>query len=174
MLDATNLISIGHIVRTHGTDGVLQCRMINSYWEQNDAEFIILRVEGLPVPFRVIDWRTKGQTDVLLTLRNITTEQQALRFVGCEALMQRNDIAETQQSDMTDPTELIGYTIHDLTSGYTDIITRIDTSTINTLVELSNGQIIPLHEDLIEELHIPTRQLSVRLPQGLIDIDENS
>ena len=77
MITEQELLHIGRIVRTHGTGGELQCRMTNTCWEDNDATFIILSVDGIYVPFRVTDWRTKGSDDVLLTIHDVSTEQHA-------------------------------------------------------------------------------------------------
>ena len=167
MIRPEELIQIGHIIRTHGTSGELQCRMQNTYWEDADATFIILNVDQIYVPFRVTDWRTKGSEDVLLTLQGVNSEQQALRYVGCQALMLRSDLPSDAEQP-TDYASLTGYTLCDATHGKLGTITGIDTSTLNTLVQLDNGVLLPLHEDFIAEVDVQTKTITVRLPEGLI------
>lgn len=168
MISENELVHIGRIQRTHATCGELQCRMTNTCWEDNDATFIIINVDDIFVPFRVTDWRTKGSEDVLLTIRGIDTEQQAARLIGAEAYMLRSDLpADTELP--TDLASLNGYTLHDETHGEIGTITAIDTSTLNTLIELDNGTLLPLHEDLITGIEPQTRTLTVRLPEGLIE-----
>ena len=168
MIREDELIHIGRLVRTHGTGGDLQCRMLNTLWEDNEAEFIILRLEEIFVPFRVTDWRTKGAEDVLLTLKDVDSEQQAARFVGAEAYMLRSDLPDdTQQA--ADLSSLTGYTLIDSTHGKIGTITAIDTSTLNTLVQLDNGALLPLHEDFITAMDSVGKSLTVQLPDGLID-----
>lgn len=167
MIRQEELIPIGHIIRTHGTGGELQCRMQNTYWEDADATFIILNVEQIYVPFRVTDWRTKGSEDVLLTLQGVSSEQQALRYVGCQTLMLRSDLpADTEQP--TDFASLVGYTLRDAKHGQLSTITGIDTSTLNTLVQLDNGVLLPLHEDFVTEVDTELKIIAVRMPEGLI------
>jgi len=161
------LIHIGHIQRTHGTSGELQCRMRNTCWEDNDATFIILCIDEIFVPFRVTDWRTKGNEDVLLTLQGIESEQQALRFIGCEAYMLRSDLPEDTETP-ADLTSLTGYTLIDIEQGALGVITDIDTSTMNTLIQLDNGTLLPLHEDFVEDIDAQTKKVTVRMPEGLI------
>lgn len=168
MISKHEIVHIGYIQRTHGTSGELQCRMLNTYWEDNDATFVILNVDEIFVPFRVTDWRTKGSEDVLLTLEEVKTEQQALRYVGAEAYMLRSD----QQEDVASATEfgsIVGYTLCDTKHGSLGVITAVDTSTLNTLAQLDSGVLIPLHEDFVTEANSQTRVLSVRLPEGLIE-----
>ena len=167
MITAEEVIHIGRMQRTHGTSGELQCRMQNTLWEDNDATFIVLNVDEIFVPFRVTDWRTKGSEDVLLTMQGVNSEQQALRFVGCEAYMLRTDLPEDADVH-TDLSTLTGYTVYDTGHGLLGTITAIDTSTLNTLVQLDSGALLPLHEDFVVEADAQEKKLTVRMPEGLV------
>ena len=63
---------------------------------------------------------------------------------------------------------LIGYKVEDNNKGLLGIIEAIDTTTINTLVQLDNGIVLPLHEDFIESADSKNHVLVLNLPQGLI------
>lgn len=168
MIRQEELIHIGRIHRTHGTNGELQCRMLSTLWEDNDATFIILNVDAIFVPFRVTDWRTKGSEDVLLTLQGVCSEERAARFIGCEAYMLRSDVS-ADTDEPFDPESLIGYTVHDQSHGYIGKITAVDTSTLNTLVQLDSELLLPLHEDFVCEVDAEAKRLNLRLPEGLIE-----
>ncbi len=168
MINASDIVHIGRIQRTHGTSGELQCRMLNTCWEDNDATFIILKLDEIFVPFRVTDWRTKGSEDVLLSLQGVGTEQQAARLVGAEAYMLRSDLNEQAEEPM-DYEQLVGYKLCDVERGEIGTISAIDTSTMNTLVQLDNGLLLPLHEDFVVEVNASVARLVIRMPQGLID-----
>lgn len=168
MISEQELIAIGTLIRTHGTSGELQCRMRSTAWEDNDPTFIILSLEQIFVPFRVTDWRTKGSNDVLLTLQGIRSEQAATRLIGSEAYMLRSDLPAEEQ-EQTDLSTLIGYSLHDTRHGEIGTITAIDTSTLNTLIELSNGTLLPLHEDFIVEISQDNKRITTRFPQGLLE-----
>ena len=167
MISEQEIVHIGRLQRTHGTNGELQCRMENTWWEDNDATFIVLKVDEIFVPFRVTDWRTKGSEDILLTLQGVDSEQRALRFVGCDAYMLRTDLPEDTEEPLNIES-LIGYTLCDTQHGTIGIITAVDTSTMNTLLQLDNGVILPLHEDFITEADEEGKKLTIRIPDGLI------
>lgn len=167
MISEQEIVHVGRIQRTHGTNGELQCRMQNTWWEDNDATFIILKVDEIFVPFRVSDWRTKGNEDVLLTLHGVASEQHALRFVGCDAYMLRTDLPEDTEEPLNIGS-LTGYTLCDIERGTIGIITAIDTSTMNTLLQLDSGAILPLHEDFVVEVNAQNKTLAIRAPKGLI------
>ena len=167
MIREEEIIHIGHIVRAHGHNGTLQCSMLNTYWEDNDPTFIILCVDAIYVPFRVDDWRTKGARDVLLTLHHTASLRQAETLIGCEAYMLKRDLPADSLPE-TELTSLTGYQLHDNVHGVIGTIRAIDSSTLNTLIELDNGLLLPLHEDLIERIDTNEHILYTRLPHGLI------
>ena len=82
--------------------------------------------------------------------------------------MLRSDLPDdTQQA--ADLSSLTGYTLIDSKHGKIGTITTIDTSTLNTLVQLDNGALLPLHEDFITAMDTTDKSLTVQLPEGLID-----
>ncbi|MBQ0075906.1 MAG: hypothetical protein KBS69_02035 [Bacteroidales bacterium] len=160
MINDSDILMIGTIVRTHGKQGELQCRTTNEYWDDAEATFLILRINAIPVPFRVLDWRVKGQ-DLLFTLKGITTEEQALALVGCEVSMLRSDIANPEEQALLSWQDIVGYRIGEAT------IEQIDDSTANVLAQLSDGRLVPLHEDLITDIDHDQRIVTMNLPEGL-------
>ncbi len=160
MINDSDILTIGTIVRTHGKQGELQCRTVNEYWDDAEATFLILRINAIPVPFRVLDWRVKGQ-DLLFTLKGITTEEQALALVGCEVSMLRSDIANPEEQALLSWQDIVGYRIGEAT------IEQIDDSTANVLAQLSDGRLVPLHEDLITDIDHDQRIVTMNLPEGL-------
>lgn len=166
MILEKELLHIGEITRTHGNHGELQCRMVNDCWETTDAQFVVLKIDAIFVPFRVTDWRCKGAEDVLLTLRDIDTETKAAHLVGTSAFMLKKDLTQEQQELLTWP-DLIGYSIHDDTQGNIGKVKAIDDTTINTLLILEDGRLIPAHEDFIINIDAEHRILHVSLPEGL-------
>ncbi|MBQ0154906.1 MAG: hypothetical protein KBS70_09065 [Bacteroidales bacterium] len=160
MINDQDIIAIGTMVRTHGKQGELQCRTINEYWDDAEASFVILRINAIPVPFRVLDWRVKGQ-DLLFTLKGITTEEQALALVGCEVSMLRSDVANTEEQTILSWQDIVGYRIGEA------VIEQVDDSTANVLAQLSDGRLVPLHEDLITGIDHHQRIITMNLPEGL-------
>ena len=106
------LIEIGRLTRLHGHRGEVQCRMSNSLWEDSEtAEWLFLRLDGLDVPFRVLDWRTKGAEDMLFTLKGIDSEEKALRLVGAEARMLLREAAVQEGEGSLTWDDLKGWTV---------------------------------------------------------------
>jgi 16S rRNA processing protein RimM len=163
MITNEQVISIGRLTRTHGKRGELQCLMSNEYWDNADATFLILKLDNIFVPFRVLDWRGKGSDSLIFQLDNITDEQEAQRLIGTEAFMLLSDM---NQEDELMPTwqSLVGYRVMDTDQGELGTVDQVDETTINTLITLSDGRLIPIHEDFIIDINAEDKLLTICLP----------
>ena len=163
MITTEQVISIGHITRTHGKRGEIQCLTTNEYWDNAEATFLILSIDNILVPFRVLDWRSKGSDSLIFQLDRITDEQSALPLIGCQAYMLASDLSE---EDEILPTwqSLTGYHVLDTDQGELGTIIHVDESTINTLITLDNDQLLPLHEDFIIDIDQANKLLTICLP----------
>lgn len=163
MITNEQVISIGRLTRTHGKRGELQCLMNNEYWDNAEANFLIIKLDNILVPFRVLDWRGKGSDHLIFQLDNITDEQEAQRLIGAEAFML---ISDMNQEDELLPTwqSLIGYRVVDTDQGDLGIVEEVDETTINTLITLNDGRMIPIHEDFIIDINTEDKLLTICLP----------
>lgn len=164
MILSTDIFLIGNLVRTHGQNGEIQCHLNNDCWMDTQAPFIILSIDGIMVPFRMLEWREKGE-DVLWQLQYVNSESDARRLVGCSVYMLRSDMADRVEDTSLTYQDLIGWTV--VISGQERRIVQVDESTINTLAILDDESMVPLHEDLMEEVDEAAKRLVLNLPKGL-------
>ena len=163
MITSEQVIAIGRITRTHGKRGELQCLTSNEYWDNAEATFLILGINNILVPFRVLDWRGKGSDSLIFQLDCINDEQSAQQLIGCQAYMLASDLSK---EDELLPTwqSLTGYRVLDTDQGELGTILHVDETTINTLITLDNDQLIPLHEDFIIDIDQQNKLLTICLP----------
>ena len=163
MITTEQVISIGRITRTHGKRGEIQCLTTNEYWDNAEATFLILNIDNIFVPFRVLDWRGKGSDSLIFQLDCINDEQSAQQLIGCQAYMLASNLSE---DDELLPTwqSLTGYRVLDTDQGELGTIIHVDETTINTLITLDNDQLLPLHEDFIINIDQENKLLTICLP----------
>lgn len=163
MITNEQVISIGRITRTHGKRGEIQCLTSNEYWDNAEATFLILSMDNILVPFRVLDWRGKGSDSLIFQLDRITNEQSAQSLIGCQAYILASDLSD---DDELLPTwqSLVGYRVLDTDQGELGTIIHVDESTINTLITLDNDLLLPLHEDFIINIDQHNKLLTICLP----------
>jgi 16S rRNA processing protein RimM len=70
---------------------------------------------------------------------------------------QEDELLPTWQS-------LIGYRVVDTDQGDLGIVEEVDETTINTLITLNDGRLIPIHEDFIIDINAEDKQLTICLP----------
>lgn len=143
-----NLTPIGTIRKTHGTNGEVQALMNSDLFVDTDPDFIILELDAIKVPFRVLDWRSKGD-DVLLQLKGVDSEQKANRLVGAQVFMESAD--EEGEKLMTWQ-DLVGLRVVDDEQGEVGVVEHVDESTANILLFLKDGRVLPIHEDFIVDI----------------------
>lgn len=111
--------------------------------------FVFVLRDGLLVPFRS---------------ENISD------LIGEEGFVLRSDVNDEEEGLLTWQ-DLVGYSIEDQnTEGrryLVGVIAAVDESTINTLATLTDGRMLPLHEDFITEIDEDAQILRVRLPFAL-------
>ena len=137
--------------------------MNNEYWDNAEANFLIIKLDNILVPFRVLDWRGKGSDSLIFQLDNITNEQEAQPLIGAEAFMLLSDM---NQEDELLPTwqSLIGFHVMDTDQGDLGVVEDVDETTINTLITLNDGRLIPIHEDFIVDINAEDKRLTICLP----------
>lgn len=164
MIQRNEVIEIGHIARPHGKVGEVQLILTNDLWEDNagDDMFIILDIDSILVPFHVLDWRGKGMDTVILQLRGIDSEDKAAHLTGKQAYMLRRDcMSEEDGDELLTWQDLVGYAVTGSQGEDMGNITSVDETTVNTLAELNDGTLIPLHEDLIISLDTDNHTLQI-------------
>ena len=122
--------------------------MNSDLFVDSDPDFIILELDAIKVPFRVLDWRSKGD-DVLLQLKGVDSEQKANRLVGAHVFMESAD--EEGEKLMTWQ-DLVGLRVVDDEQGEVGVVEHVDESTANILLFLKDGRVLPIHEDFIVDI----------------------
>ena len=103
----------------------------------------------------------------------MTTQDKARTLTGCDVYFPREH--SDSDSDSLSWAAIVGFHVVDATSGKTvGEIHSVDDSTINTLFELVTAKgddiLIPASDELITSVDTEHRQLTMQLPEGLLDI----
>ena len=69
--------------------------------------------------------------------------------------------------------QIIGFALKDAQTGQLiGIINSVDDSTENVLFELEDGTLIPANEDLIQQIDAQNKEITILLPDGLLDLSD--
>lgn len=171
MIKEDDVYRIGQITRTHGVKGEVSCTFTDDVRDRADADYVFLLIDGCFIPFFFEEWRFRSDTVCLFKFRDIDSVERAEELCGTEVWFPKA-LTPEEPDDLTlsdvSPQRLTGYTV--VADGVeVGRIARVDTSTVNTLLELEDGRLIPAAEPFIEEIDAPARRIRMTLPEGLLD-----
>ena len=167
MIREDDVYKIGRIGKPHGIGGEVTLRFSDDVFDRVDADYLVLMVDGIFVPFFIEEYRFRSEEVALVKFEDIDTMDRAAELTGCDVFFPRH-LADID-NDVLTWSQIVGYDIVDVASG--KVIGRIesvDESTINVLLELADGTLIPAADEFIDDIDHEARKLFMSLPDGLL------
>lgn len=173
MIRREDVYQIGKIGKPHGISGEVNLAFDDDVFDRTDAEYLILDMDGILVPFFMEEYRFRSDTTAIVHFSDINTQEQARELTGRDVYFPR---AKAEDGEATISWRaLVGYFVIDCASGR-DVgrIQAIDDSTINLLFDVITPEgrslLLPAHEELIVGVDTKRQTLIMDLPYGLEDM----
>ena len=164
---------VAQVLKSNGTEGELLISFLDVAPEDIDLqEPVYIEFDGLPVPFYFESFTPRGVNRALVRLTGVRSLKDADELSG--AAIYADYFEEESEEDLTGWTDLSGWTVIDeqhigivgFVSGYEDIpgnpciwVRRPD----------GNEVLLPLHEDLVQWMDESSKQISLIIPEGLLE-----
>jgi 16S rRNA processing protein RimM len=169
MIHKEDIYQIGKLGKTHGVKGEISFLFDDDIFDRVDADYLILKVDGIFVPFFIEEYRFKSDANAIIKFEDIDTQERARELTGCEVYFPR-ELADSDD-DSISWAAIVGFDIIDAESGNKiGRISTIDDTTINILFELEDGSLIPASENLITAIDQQARTITMQLPEGLLNL----
>lgn len=173
MISHDDVFKIGQLGKTHGVKGEISFHFTDDVFDRVDADYVFVKIDGLLVPFFFEEYRFRSEETALVKFEGIDDADKASEMTGSDVFFPRQ-LTEDNDGELT-WSALTGYTIIDSGNGlHIGEIEAVDQSTINTLFEVilhdSNTLLIPANEELIDDINRENRTITMRIPDGLMDI----
>ena len=169
MIKEENIYQIGRLGKTHGVRGEISFLFDDDVFDRVDADYLILKVDGIFVPFFIEECRFKSDSNAIIKFEDIDTQERARELTGADVYFPRS-LAENDDENLSWPV-LVGFDIIEASNGRTiGRIASVDDSTLNILFCLDDGRLIPASENLITAIDQQTRTLTMHIPEGLLDL----
>ena len=170
MINKEDVFQIGRLGKAHGVKGEITMQVDDDVFDRVDAEYLVLEIDGILVPFFMEEYRFRSDTVALVKFSDIDTQQRAQELTGCDVYFPRalaDDDDEALSFSM-----LVGFDlINAATNQFVGRIDSIDDSTVNVLFCLDNGLLLPANDDLLERIDVKQRQIVMNIPEGLLDLN---
>ena len=173
MIIRDDVYKIGKLGKPHGVKGEISFAITDDVFDRVDAEYLVLDIDGILVPFYMEEYRFKNDDTVLVKFEDIDTQEQARNYTGCEVFFPRH-LSDSDGEHMT-WAEIIGFHLVDVPTGkIVGTIDHVDDSTINLLFEVTTPDgkevLIPASDDLIEEVNAEKKEIRMAIPEGLLQL----
>lgn len=171
------LIQAGQLRKSHGVDGAIRASVDEAFREYVwESEFLFIEIDGDRVPFRIE--YIKGDEDApIFKFQWVDTPEEAARYVGASIFMEKdrlpNDFDPVEKVDL-EYGFLEGFTLFDEELGLIGPVLEIVEYPQQEMAVVNyreNEWLIPLHTDLITSLDHEGRRVTMRLPEGLFDLE---
>ena len=169
MIKREEVYKIGRLGKTHGVRGEISFLLDDDVFDRTDADYLILDIDGIQVPFFIEEYRFKTDSNALMKFDGIDTQERARELTGCDVYFPRS-LADEDETDVS-WAELVGYSLIDSNTGKAiGEIAAIDDTTINILFELTDGKLIPASDELIQHIDTKQHQIEINLPEGNLEL----
>lgn len=174
MIHREEVYKIGKLGKPHGVRGEVSFMLTDDVFDRVDADYLVLDIDGILVPFFLEEYRFRSDELALVKFEEIDTQEQARNLTGCEVFFPRH-LSDSDEESLS-WAEIIGFSLFDAQTGKeVGTIDSVDDNTINILFEVTTDEgkevLIPASEDLIEGVDAKEHTITVRLPEGILDLD---
>ena len=169
MIKQEEVYRIGRLGKAHGIKGEVSFQFDDDIFDRVDAEYLVLEVEGILVPFFMEEYRFRSDTVALVKFCDVDTQQRASELTGCEVYFPR--ALADEDEDNVSLAMLVGFDIIDAGTGSkVGTIAAVDDTTANLLFELEDGRLIPASDDLISDIDMKQGEIRMNIPEGLLEL----
>ena len=174
MIKQEDVYRIGRLGKPHGVRGELSFQFDDDIFDRVDADYLIVGIDGILVPFFIEEYRFRSDSTAIIKLEDVDTEQQARRLTNTEVYFPISHAEDIEPSTLS-RNFFEGFRVEETHHGAIGTITDIDSSTINTLFVIDNGGrelLVPAHEEFIRGIDTEHRVITMSLPEGLLDLTD--
>jgi len=163
--------SIGHTKKLYGIKGGLKVSIEEAYFEIFlKSEVLFLDIEGRKIPFflqQIIE-----SPPLRVRFEDHLDRDAALPLTGKEIFLPSNQVPATT-AETIDLTTLAGFSIEDESFGPIGTIEEVQEFPQQLMAVVAYQEktiLIPLHENLIQQIEMDSQTVFVSLPEGLLDL----
>lgn len=170
MIKKEEVYKIGRLGKAHGVKGEVTFQFDDDVFDRIDADYLILDVDGILVPFFMEEYRFRSDTTAIVKFCDVDTQERARELTGCDVYFPLSLVPDEDDAPLT-YTFLVGFSLIEAKSGKTiGTIAAIDDQTVNILFELEDGTLIPASDELITNIDKDKRKIMMTLPEGLLEL----
>ena len=167
-----NKILLGKISKINMPDGSVSVRLEQEFVENiPDIESVFLEIAGKPVPFFISSLTYQGGNILRISFEGYESYGKIAEFSGCRIFL----ASEEGGGEKPDPLNISGFRVvlenKKLVGEVKEIIPNPGHDLLEIISPENKEILMPFHEDFIITSDLRRKTITVRLPEGLIDLN---
>lgn len=163
---------VGKIVKTHGLKGEVTLRIDNEQFDEiEELNYFLLDINDKLIPYFVENITFHSNKSFVL-FQDLKTLEAANQLVGKSVYLPLDLLPEKDGNDFYSH-EVVDFLVIDEEKGELGKVQEIIEYPTQSLIQiLINGKevLIPIHDDIIQDVNREDKKIYIKAPNGLIDM----
>ena len=178
MIRSEEVFHIGKVSKFRGIQGEVEILFTDDAFDRGDAEYLVLEMEGILVPFFWEEYRFKNDKTAIFQFEDIHDEAAARRIVGASVYYPKDALPEDGEegAELRSWQALTGFALYHADGTSIGTVQAVDDATANILLIIDRADgtqtYLPFHEDFLVEARMKERALYLNVPPGLLEIND--
>ena len=169
-----DLLPVAQIVKSYDINGEVAIRLTSNILDDHDfkKEPVFIYFDGLPVPFFIVSYKTKGSNGALIKFETVNDLSHAEELIKKEIFVDSASVDPDSidiDEDEAMAAFLIGFKVKDHNGKEIGKISDYYNYPNNPCIEIDSKHLVPFNEDLIVKLDNKRRVITMTIPGGLIE-----
>ena len=162
----------GKITKTHGLKGELTVKLdVANPEDFKDLRYLMIEDRGNLIPYFIENQKINGDK-MIIQLQDVKKVEQAVAFMGKAVFLPNEFMPELEDDDFYYK-EIVGFKMIDALKGEIGEISDVleyPTQAVIQVMKDGKEILIPIHDDIIQKVDKKAKILTVKAPEGLIDM----
>lgn len=162
----------GKITKTHGLKGEITVKLdVANPEDFKDLRYLLIEDRGNLIPYFIENQKINGDK-MIVQLQDVKRVEQAVTFMGKAVFLPNEFMPELDEDDFYYK-EIIGFKMIDELKGEIGEISDVleyPTQAVIQVMKDGKEILIPIHDDIIQKVNKKAKTLTVKAPEGLIDM----
>lgn len=171
-MNRDDFFQAGKVIKPSGSSGEVILSFSKEITNLKKMESVFILLQGNLIPFFICRIEPRGRNQYLVSFLDVHTGEEATPLLGTSVFLPNSMQSRRRQSKHYD-FNLEGFRVIDRNFGEIGTVSGVLELPMQELLEVSHqGKqiLIPLVDDIVEELDGHSKTIHIRAPEGLIDI----
>ena len=162
----------GKITKTHGLKGEVTVKLdVANPEDFKDLRYLLIEDRGNLIPYFIENQKINGDK-MIVRLQDVKNVEQAVAFMGKAVFLPNEFMPELEDDDFYYK-EIVGFKMVDAQKGEIGEISDVLEYPTQAVIQVMKDEkeiLIPIHDDIIQKVDKKAKILTVKAPEGLIDM----